>query len=125
MEGSKGTVVDGVMEKDALWREAGIGEGTGERPVSEISVLEDSAPGEDVVARHPKKELILFAGVFGCLESPDEDRLGESICSGGGRREGRCKAMVVGRLGRNAGDLRMGTNGSLTRRLCRDVPFEN
>ena len=118
-------MVEGVMEKDALWREAGIGEGTGERPDSEISVLEDSAPGEEVVARHPKKELILFAGVFGCLESPDEDRLGESICRGGGRREGKFKAMVVGRLGRKAGDFRMGTKGSLTRRLCKDVPFEN
>jgi hypothetical protein len=51
----------------------------GERPKSEISVLEDSPPGEVAVCPafpafpafpfQPKKELILFPGVFGCRGS--------------------------------------------------------
>lgn len=41
-----------------------IGEGPGDLPLSETSVLEDSAPGE-VVAFQPKKELILPPGFLG------------------------------------------------------------
>lgn len=47
----------------------GIGDdGIGDRPPSEISVLEESAPG-DVAAFQPKKELILLPGVLGCRGS--------------------------------------------------------
>lgn len=41
-----------------------IGDGRFEGPESEISVLLDSAPGEDADFQ-PKKEVILFPGVFG------------------------------------------------------------
>lgn len=44
----------------------------GERPSSEISVLEDSAPG-DGADFQPKNEVILFPGVFGCFESVELD----------------------------------------------------
>lgn len=65
-----GIVVAGVIEKEALGNEGGMGDGNGERPPSEISVLEDSAPGE-VAPFQPKKELILFPGVLGFLESAE------------------------------------------------------
>lgn len=127
--GSKGTVVDGVIEKDALGSDGGMGDGIGDRPDSEISVLEDSAPGEELPARHPKKELILLPGVFGCLLSPIVDevpvRRGGSICSGAGPFDGRCRAIVVARFGFVAGDIRLWTKDSLTRRLCTRVAFVN
>jgi hypothetical protein len=88
------------MENEVLGMDGGIGEGSGDRPPSEISVLEDSAPG-DVAALQPKKELILFPGVLGCRGSfPPLDilRAFESMCRGGGRFVGGCKAMVVARL---------------------------
>jgi hypothetical protein len=79
----------------------GMGEGIGDRPPSEISVLEDSAPGDvAVLAFQPKKELILFPGVLGCLGSAwpmDMDRGSTSICKGGGRFMGGCKAILVAR----------------------------
>lgn len=71
--------------KEGTLADCGKGEGNGERPLSLISVLVDSAPGDEVVF-HPKNEVILLPGVFGCL-SPGlgiADRL-ESICRGGGR----------------------------------------
>jgi hypothetical protein len=64
--GLKGTFANG-----------GMGEGMVDRPESEISVLDDSPPGEVAVllllfaaAFQPKNELILFPGVLGCLGSP-------------------------------------------------------
>lgn len=101
-------------------------------------MLEDSPPGDVAVllcpgaAFQPKKELILFPGVFGCLGSPaidiDIDRESTSICSGGGRFIGGCNAILVARREDRfvgGGDLRTGMNGSLSRRLCRGVPFMN
>lgn len=101
-----------------------MGEASGERPPSEISVLEDSAPGEVTGPFHPKKELILFPGVFGwfCFNSKevaDAFRApAESIRSGGGRLGGGCNAMA-------GGEGRTGMKGSLTSRLCRGFSFEN
>jgi hypothetical protein len=128
--GSKGIDVDGVMEYEVLGIDGGIGDGSGDRPVSEISVLEDSAPGDVVVALQPKKELILFPGVFGWRGSftgKDMLRALESMCKGGGRFVGGCKAIVLGRLWceEEVGEGRTGMNGSLTRRLCTGVPFVN
>jgi hypothetical protein len=108
----------------------GIGEGMVDRPESEISVLEDSAPGDVAVlllfaAFQPKNELILFPGVFGFLGSValiDIDRGSTSICRGGGRFIGRCNAILVARRV-GGGDLRTGMNGSLSRRLCKGVPI--
>lgn len=130
LDWSRGTVVEGVIEKEALGRDCGMGDGNGDRPVSEISVLDESAPGEEDWARQPKKLLILFAGVFGgccwCLESMAACMpRTESMCSGGGRLEGRCKAMVAALLWMIGGDFRTGTKGSLTRRLWTGVPFVN
>lgn len=124
--GLKGTFANG-----------GIGEGIADRPESEISVLDDSPPGDVVVllfaAFQPKKELILLPGVLGCLGSPepidiDIERGSTSICSGGGLFIGACTAMLVARRDDRfvgGGDLRTGINGSLSRRLCRGVPFMN
>jgi hypothetical protein len=125
--GSNGTVVEGVMEKDAVGIEGGIGDGRGDRPESEISVLEDSALGDVVTAFQPKKELILFPGVLGCFESKelaDAVRPLDSMCNGGGRLDDRRNAIVWARLW-PGGELSTGMNGSLTRRLCNGVPFEN
>lgn len=53
-----------------------MGVGITDRPESEISVLEDSPPGEVATlgllfaAFQPKNELIFFPGVLGCLGSP-------------------------------------------------------
>lgn len=108
-----------------------------DRPESEISVLDDSPPGDVAVllfaAFQPKKELILFPGVFGCLGSPapidiDTERGSTSICNGGGLLIGGCNAILVARRDDRfvgGGDLRTGMNGSLSRRLCRGVPFVN
>ena len=74
-----------MMEKEVLGIDGGIGDGSGDRPPSDISVLEDSPPG-DVAALHPKKELILFPGVFGCRGSftgVDMLRALASMCNGG------------------------------------------
>lgn len=67
--------------------------------MSLISVLVDSAPGDDAVFQ-PKKDVILFPGVLGGLfvSAEPEGILGGSILSGGGRFEGGCKAMVSDRL---------------------------
>ena len=67
-----------------------IGDGTGDKPESDISVLVDSAPG-DATFFHPKKEVILLPGVFGNgLKSFElEERLRESTRRGGGRVVGR------------------------------------
>ena len=117
-------------------------EASGDRPPSEISVLEDSAPGEVTGAFQPKKLLILFPGVRGscCFESNElADALrapAESIRRGGGRLVGGCRAIAVWEEAMVAGgeamvaggegeEGRTGINGSLTRRLCRGVPFEN
>lgn len=87
------------MEKEALGKDGGMGEANGDRPASEISVLEDSAPGE-VGPFQPKKELIFLPGVLGCcLESKelaDEFRApAESIRRGGGRLfSGGCRAIA-------------------------------
>ena len=116
--------------------EGGMGDdASGDRPPSEISVLEDSAPGEVTGAFQPKKLLILFPGVLGscCFESnelADAFRApAESIRRGGGRLEGGCRAIAVWEEAMVAGgegdEGRTGINGSLTRRLCRRVPFEN
>ena len=104
-----------------------MGECSGDRPASEISVLDDSPPGEEA-ARKPKKELILWPGVLGCLASAtllDMDQPVAAMCRGGGRceLEGGCKPMVVALLG--VEERRTGMKGSLTRRLCTGVPFEN
>lgn len=119
--GSNGTVVAGLMEKEALGIEGGIGDGRGDRPESEISVLEDSALGDVVTAFQPKKELILFPGVLGCFESKEP---AESMRKGGGRLVDGRNAIVWARLW-PGGELSTGMNGSLTRRLCTGVPFEN
>lgn len=91
-------------------------------------MLEDSPPG-DVAVFQPKKELILPPGVFGCRGSftlLGMPRALGSMCSGGGRFCGGCKAIVLARLWfEDAGEGRTGINGSLTRRLCSGVPFVN
>jgi hypothetical protein len=108
----------------------GIGEGMGERPPSEISVLDESPPGElAVFPFHPKKELILLPGVLGCRGSGPMDndrRLSISICRGG-RLMGGCKAILETRRLVGGGEARTGIKGSLTRRLWREegVPFVN
>lgn len=104
----------------------GIGEGIGERPPSEISVLDESPPGElAVFPFHPKKELILLPGVLGCPMDSDR-RLSISICRGG-RFMGGCKAILETRRPVEGGEVRIGIKGSLTRRLWREegVPFVN
>lgn len=123
--GLKGTFANG-----------GMGEGIADRPESEISVLDDSPPGDVAAllfaAFQPKKELILFPGAFEYLGSPapidiDTERGSTSICSGG-LFIGACNAMLVARRDNRfvgGGELRTGMNGSLSRRLCRGVPFMN
>ena len=109
----------------------GIGDGIDDRPPSEISVLDDSPPGDVVVLPfQPKKELILFPGVLGWRgsELTDMDRPSISICRGGGRLMDGCKAILVARLcarGLGGGEFKMGMKGSLSRRLCKEVPFVN
>lgn len=79
-----------------------MGDASGERPPSEISVLEDSAPGEVTGAFQPKRLLILFPGVLGfCFNSRElADTLrapAESIRRGGGRLlllAGGCRAIA-------------------------------
>jgi hypothetical protein len=124
--GLKGTFANG-----------GMGEGIADRPESEISVLDDSPPGDVTVllfaAFQPKKELILFPDVFGCLGSPapidiDIERESTSICRGGGLCIGICNAILVARRDNRfvgGGELRTGMNGSLSRRLCRGVALMN
>jgi hypothetical protein len=45
-------------------RDAGFGDGRGDMPESEISVLVDSAPG-DATFFQPKNDVILLPGVLG------------------------------------------------------------
>jgi hypothetical protein len=74
-----------LVVKEGALADCDRGEGNGDRPMSLISVLVDSAPGDEVVF-HPKNEVILLPGVFGSL-SPGlgmADRLA-STCRGGGR----------------------------------------
>jgi len=103
-----------------------MGDANGERPLSDISVLDDSAPGELVVF-HPKNDVILFPGVFGgCFRSAELRmfREPESTRIGGGRFDGGCNAMVSERLWRGGGGgLRTGMTGSLERREWNGVPF--
>lgn len=103
-----------------------------ERPPSEISVLDDSPPGEEAeFPFQPKKELILFPGVFGWRGSTPMgmDRSFKSIYKGGGRLVGGCKAILEARrwVPVGGGEVRTGIKGSLTRRLCSEegVPFVN
>lgn len=77
--------IEALVLKEGILADCGSGEGNGDRPLSLISVLLDSAEG-DVVVFQPKNDVILFPGVFGCL-SPGPgiaDRLA-SMCRGGGR----------------------------------------
>ena len=63
------------------------GDGSGERPLSEASVVVESVPG-DALCFHPKNEVILLPGVCGFLPSfefCEKDRPGKvSIRKGGG-----------------------------------------
>lgn len=104
----------------------GIGD-TGERLVSETSVLVDSAPGDEA-ALQPKKELILPPGVLGCFESvelADIARPLESIWSGGGRFDGGCRAILLSGGSPAGGESSTGIKGSLARRLWRGVASAN
>lgn len=83
-----------------FWLGINIGEGIGDLPESEISVLDDSAPGDCAVFQ-PKKDVILFPGVFGCFEStelPDILRFPESTRIGEGLFERGCNPIVSARL---------------------------
>jgi hypothetical protein len=105
-----------VLKEGAL-ADCGKGEGNGDRPLSLISVLDDSAPGE-VVVFQPKKDVILFPGVLGSF-SPGLGIVGRlaSMCRGGGRLWGGCKAIVSDLLWfTGGGDLSTGMMGSLERR---------
>ena len=96
-------------------------------------MLDDSPPGDVLFPFQPKKELILFPGVLGFLGSPeaidiDTERESTLKCSGGGLFIDICNAILVARRDDRfvrGGDLRIGMNGSLSRRLCRGVPFVN
>jgi hypothetical protein len=62
------------------------GDGSGDLPLSETSVPEESVPGE-AVCFQPKNEPILLPGVcgfFGSLATWEEDLGNESIRNGGG-----------------------------------------
>lgn len=85
---------------------AGIGGGIAARPESEISVLDDSPPGDVAVllfaAFQLKKELIFFPGALGCLGSPapidiDIARESFSMYREGVLFIGVCSAMLVAR----------------------------
>ena len=79
-----------------------IGEGRGDGAlVSDISVLDDSAPGDEVDF-HPKKEVILLPGVLGCFASIEPEdplrKLESTRSGGGGLLKGGCRAIVTDRL---------------------------
>lgn len=73
-----------------------MGDGRGEgAPFSEISVLDDSAPGEELDFQ-PKKEVILLPGVLGCFASIEPvDALESTRSGGGGLFVGGCRAIVT------------------------------
>lgn len=109
-----------------------MGDGSGDgAPLSEISVLVDSPPGEEAVFQ-PKKEVILFPGVLGCFVSIEPEDVFESTRSGGGRLfVGGCRAIVTDLLcsfctwvldGLNCDDDR--ACGSLARRTWFGRPEE-
>ena len=102
--------------------EAGIGEGKGERPDSEISVLAESVPG-DALLFHVKKDVILLPGVLGCCLYSLAGMLrevGKSTRSGAGLFVGGCKAIVVeGLWSDSAGDGGVGGRGSITGSVTR------
>lgn len=76
-----------------------MGDGRGETPESEISVLVDSAPGEAAAFFQPKKEVILAPGVLGAdlwsLEVAGKSSEPESTRNGGGRDDDDDDDVVV------------------------------